>query len=299
MNFAEIIDIIANAAKSRLITREVKLPGDRPGYVVLDAAGNETVIIERDKVETVSYEVARAIDMIEFAKSIPSRYGVERAAGYREIYVMVNSEDVPQSVSLGEVGDDKRLRGSFVNFDLKQHRDFVRWMSAKNLTQTQFRNLVIELAEQHDQHDLGGQLQILNYKVEINYDATVETERDVVFGFTAKEMQGQFQIPKMITVNCPVVAGANFTTEIKFEVVIIRPTDPKDKLKFSLEPFGKDRVHLVREAYGHVVDSEVITPLQEVIKGYAEVIPPTYLRSSPAPTTNTQVDSTLMKINAR
>ena len=296
MNIAEIITVIANAAKSRMIDRNVKLPGERPGYLMLDAAGNETIYIEKDMTEGVSYDVARVADFLEFAKSVPSRYGVDRAKVYRELMVLVDGDDVPTAVSLSDKADDPRVRNNAVNFQLKPHRDFLRWMGAKNLTQTQFRNLVIELVDQHDCPDLGGQLQILNYKVEINFDSAVETERNTVLAFQAKEIQGEFQVPKMITVNCPVVAGAEFRTNIQFEVVIIRPSNPGDKIKFSLEPYGKDRVHLLREAYGSVVDTEILAPAQIIIKEFAETIPPVYIRKRPEPHTVTMVDSTLMKI---
>lgn len=281
MNFAEIINSIRNTIKSSNLERSITLPDGRKGYVALDAAGNETIFTERATARTNVFKVSRVCDFIKFAESIPARYGAERAKTFRELLAYVDDNDVPVQVVLNDKLDSLSAKSAKVIFDLKPHRDFQRWMNAQNMTQTQFRNLVIELADQHDHPDLGGQLQILNYKVEISLDSAVETERDMIFAFQTKEAEGTFQIPKMLEVVCPVVAGAEFRAKILFEIVVIRPKNPSEKIKFSLVPYGQDRVHLLREAYGTVVETEIVKPTQEVLAAFVEgVLPVAYLRDA-------------------
>lgn len=297
MSFNEIINSVRNAVKATLIARNVELPGGKEGYISLDATGNETIFVTNDPEYFTTFEMARTCDLIEFAKSIPSRYGKERAADFREIYVQVDDNDVPVHVWLNDKMDAIKGKVARASFRMRPHRDFERWMGATNLTQTQFRNLLIELVDQHDHPDLGHQLQILNYKIEINLDSAVETERDMVFSYQQKEAEGAFSIPKIINVNTPIIAGADLRANVVFEVVVIKPNNPTDKIKFSLVPFGKDRFHLLREAYGAVADLELIKPLQEAIKEFAEIIPPSYVRKAPETMLISQVADSLTRLN--
>lgn len=296
MEITGIFTYLTNALKARSMDRDIKVPGGREGRIILDAEGNETILIEKDRITTVRYDAARATDVVRFVKCVQARYGAERVKTFREIIVGVDDEDIPKTVSLCDRLDDPYLDDASITFALKPHRDFTRWMTAKNLTQTQFRNLVLELAEQHDQPDLGGQLQILNYKVEINFDAAVETERDMVLAFSAKETEGTFQIPKRINVTCPVVSGAEFTAQITFEVVIVRPSNPSDKIKFTLEPYGIDRSRLLQEAYGVVVEQEVIAPLQAELAKVTEIVAPIYTREMPKSITTTILNDSFVKL---
>ena len=277
----EIIDKILSMIKATRINRHITLPGstNEPGkqaYIQLDAAGNETIIINADYDRAVSYMVASIQDIVDFAGSIVSRYGAGVAMGYRELTVFVDNEDIPTRFMLASAHDDLPL--SSVSYELKPHRDFSRWMKAKDMTQLEFRSLLLEQADQHDQPNLAGLLSVLKYSTVIDYEASVETERNFVLAFSEKEAKGCVDLPKMLVVNCPVFSGARLHTEITFELVIKKPKSEGEKIKFSLVPYGKSVDVIKRDAALVIAETEFIAPVQAALSEGVFRIPAMYLR---------------------
>ena len=286
----EFIENIVKMIKAHTMTRKIDMPGGRDAHVVLDAAGNETLVLKDDYDYTQHFEVAALNDIVQFAKNLPNRYGEDRAKQYRELYISVDREDIPVRLSLSDKLDNRRKAS--ISFDLKEHRDFARWMNAKNMSQLEFRTLLLELADQHDQPDLAGMLSIIKYKTEIEYEASIETERNFKLAFSENEAQGSIDIPKIIVVTCPVISGTEHVERIEFEVVIRKPKpDSGEKIKFSLIPYGKDRTIVFRAAALEVALSEFIVPVQEALSQFTETLPPVFLRQDPK--TNTYQDSAL------
>ena len=165
-------------------------------------------------------------------------------------------------------------------FVLREDQDFARWFSEKAMDQTEFRNLLLELPEQHDQPDLIGALGVLQYRVEVNYEASVETERNVQLAYTEKEMKGSVNIPKTMMVTCPVIAGADFKVTAEFSIMIIKPKNPGDKIKFKLVPYGKSTERIKKEACTVIAEKEFIEPAQAIIGTFATPVPALYLRAN-------------------
>lgn len=277
----EIIDKILSMIKATRINRHITLPGstNEPGkqaYIHLDAAGNETLIINADYDRAVTYMVASIQDIVDFAGSIVSRYGAGVAMGYRELTVFVDGQDIPTQFMLASQHDDVPL--SSINYELKPHRDFSRWMNAGSMTQLEFRTLLLEQADQHDQPSLAGLLSVLKYSTVIDYEASVETERNFVLAFSEKEAKGCVDLPKMLVVNCPVFSGAKLHTEITFELVIKRPKNEGDKIRFSLVPYGKSVDVIKRDAALVIAETEFIAPVQAALSEGVSRIPAMYLR---------------------
>ena len=124
----EFIKNALEVIKAHTLKRKIDLPGGRDAHIMLDASGNETLVIKDDYEYSQTFDVATLDDIVYFAKELPNRYGQERAEGYRELYIMVNSEDIPNKLILADKLD-KRIKAR-VSFDLKEHRDFARWMNA-------------------------------------------------------------------------------------------------------------------------------------------------------------------------
>lgn len=278
----EMLNNIVNIIKAHTMKRNVDLPGDMKGYVTLNSEGDETVIVQEGFDFRTIFEVANLTDIVEFARTLPERYGPERAAKYRELYIHVDGNDIPIGVALVDQLD-KREKAS-IGFAYKDHRDFTRWMNAKNMSQLEFRTLLLELADQHDQPDLANVLSVIKYKTEIEYEASVETERNFKLAFSENEIQGSVEIPKLITVNCPVISGAQHRERIVFEVVIRKPKNADEKIKFSLVSYGKDVVMIRRDAALEVTQSEFIVPVQSALSDFAATLPAMFVRKDPVPT---------------
>ena len=277
----ELLNNIIAIIKSNTMNRKVDLPNDMKGYVTLDANSHETIVVQDEFDFRTMFKVAALVDIVEFAKALPLRYGSERAALYRELYIHVDGNDIPVRVSLADQLDKRDKAG--ISFDYKDHRDFTRWMNAKNMTQLEFRTLLLELAEQHDQPDLANILSIIKYKTEIEYEASVETERNFKLAFSENEIQGSVEIPKLITVNCPVISGAAHRERIVFEVVIRKPKNAEEKIKFSLISYGKDALMIRRDAAIEVTQSEFIMPVQNALSEFTQTLPAMFIREDPTP----------------
>jgi hypothetical protein len=275
----EIIKNILEIIKANTMKRKIDMPGGRDAYVVLDGSGNETLVVKEEYKRTNEFKVASMSDIVDFATSLPERYGMDRAKAYRELYVTVDSQDIPQSVKLSDKLDGSRKAA--VTFAYNEHRDFARWMGAKNMSQLEFRTLLLEQADQHDQPDLAGMLSIIKYKTEINYEASIETERNFKLAFSENEAQGSIDLPKLIKVTCPVISGTAHVENIDFELVIRKPKDASDKIKFSLLPYGKDRSIIFRDAALEVTFAEFIGPVQNALGVFATTMPPIFVREAP------------------
>ena len=276
----EFIKTLIDAIKVNTMKRKIELPGGRDAHVMLDSSGNETLVVQDDFQRTNDFQVAAMSDLVAFAAELPERYGLERAKDYRELYVIVDNEDIPVRVALVDKLDERKKAKAV--FEYKTHRDFDRWMGAKNMTQLDFRTLLLELADQHDQPDLAGMLSIIKYKTEIEYEASIETERNFKLAFSENEAQGSIDIPKIITVTCPVISGTKHVEVIQFEVVIRKPKpDSGEKIKFSLLPYGKDRTIIFRAAALEVTQSEFVGPMQTALAVFTKILPPMFLRQDP------------------
>lgn len=283
-----IIENILDMIKREVRSRNVDLPDGKKGVLLFDQAGNERILAEKKLLVGNSFKLASVADMAEFAKSIPSRYGAERAAAYRELYVSVDDKDIPKTMVLADKMDSERTTIPAARFSLKEHRDFVHWFrKASNMTQTQFRNLLLQLPDQHDQGDdestgmpgLAKRLEQLTFKVEINYQDSVEHARTREIVYKEQEMVGSVEIPKVIRVCCPVFSGAAYKCNVEMEVAIIKPKDEKEKIKFSLIPYDKTVDQILEEAAIWVASEEFVKPMQNIISGFAETIPALYVRA--------------------
>lgn len=275
----EVLKSIVNLIKAHTMTRKVELPGDMAGYVHLNAVGDETIIVKENFERRTNFNAANMSDVVEFARALPERYGMDRAKDFRELFVHVDSNDVPVRVTLRDRLDKKEK--AEIEFVYKDHRDFTRWMGAKNLTQLEFRALLLELHDQHDQPNLAGALSIIKYKTEIEYEASVETERNFKLAFSENEMQGSVEIPKIIVVNCPVISGTKHHQRIEFEVVIRKPKNSDEKIKFSLVPYGKDSLMIRKDAALEVTLAEFIGPVQAELNVFTTILPVMYVRREP------------------
>lgn len=273
----ELIAAIKNTVQKSTIPREMTLPTGAKAVLTLDAAGNEILHYERKDEFYPEYLFTTIKDMNKFIQSIPERYGVDRAAKFRELYVYTE-QDIPAMFSIADnMTGPIMLEQMFV---LREDQDFARWFSEKAMDQTEFRNLLLELPDQHDQPDLIGALGVLSYKVEVNYEASVETDRNMVLAYTEKEMKGSVNIPKTMMVTCPVIAGADFQVKAEFSIMIIKPKNPGDKIKFKLVPYGKSTERIKKEACTVIAEKEFIELAQAIIGTFATTVPALYLRAN-------------------
>lgn len=275
----ELLETINTFLKKSFMKREQNVPGVGPVYVTMDAAGNETILADAATRYTNTFGVASVDDIVSFAKSLPERYGEEKAKTYRELYVMVDAEDIPRELILSNRKDAVDVEA--IHFALNPHVDFLRWMNATAMTQLEFRTLLLELVDQHDCPDLAGMLSLIKYKTEINYEASIETERSFVLAYSENEVQGSFELPKLINVTCPVFSGTKHSQYIQFELVIKRPKNAEEKMKFSLVPHGKSSNMILREAAIHIAEEEFIKCVQAALRIPAEqILPAMYIRYS-------------------
>lgn len=273
----ELIAAIKNAVHKSTMPREMILPTGARAVLTLDAAGNEVLHYERKDQYNPEFLFTSIKDMHKFIQSIPERYGMDRAAKFRELYVYTE-QDIPAMFSIADNTSGPILLEQM--FVLREDQDFARWFSEKAMDQTEFRNLLLELPDQHDQPDLIGALGVLQYRVEVNYEASVETERNVQLAYTEKEMKGSVVIPKTMKVICPVIAGADFKVEAEFSIMIIKPKNPGDRIKFKLVPYGKSTERIKKEACTVIAEKEFIEPAQAIISTFATTVPALYLRAN-------------------
>jgi hypothetical protein len=272
----KIVSAIKNFARSIITERKINLPNGAMAHVSFDAAGNEIITYARDRKILVGYQFASVKDFLGFLTSIPKLYDEETVKGYREIHVYVDGKDIPNEVAISSRTLDISRQES--SFELNPHKDFTRWMGAKSLSQMQFRTLLLELANQHDAESLPNMLSHLTYKTEINYEATVMTERNISLAYSEKEMVGSIEIPKFITVNTPVFSGTSHIQKITFEIVLVKPKNAGEAIKFSLLPDGISHEKILEEAAIWVVEEELLKPAAKIIETYAELVAPLYLR---------------------
>lgn len=274
---SEILTAIKSLAHKSSMPREMTLPTGAKAVLTLDAAGNEVMHFERKDEWHPEYLFTTIDDMLNFIKSIPERYGNDRAAGYRELYVYTE-QDIPVMLSIADKMTNPLMVEQF--FTLRDDEDFARWFSGAAMDQTEFHNLLFELAHQHDQQDLIGAMKVLTYRVEINYEASVETERNLELAYSEKELKGSVVIPKTITVTCPVYAGTRFQLQTQFDILIVKPKNPTDKIRFRLSPHGKTIEKIKRDSARFIAENEFINPAQELISCFAVPIPALYLRAN-------------------
>ena len=274
---SEILAAIKSLAHKSSMPREMTLPTGAKAVLTLDAAGNEVVHFERKDEWHPEYLFTTIDDMLNFIRSIPERYGDARAADYRELYVYTE-QDIPVMFSIADKATNPLMLEQL--FTLREDEDFARWFSGEAMDQTQFHNLLFELAHQHDQQDLIGAMKVLTYRVEINYEASIETERNLELAYSEKEMKGSVIVPKVITVTCPVFAGTKFQLQTEFDILVVKPKNPNDKIKFRLQPHGKTITKIKRDAAKFIAEEEFIKPAQEIIAGFATTIPAIYLRAN-------------------
>ena len=273
----EIFDAIKTFARKSNMPRTMELPTGAKAVLTLDAAGNEILHYERNDEYNPEFLFTTIKDMHKFIQSIPERYGMERAAKFRELYVYTE-QDIPAMFSIADnTAGPILLEQMFV---LREDPDFTRWFSEVAMDQTEFRNLLLERPDQHDQPDLIGALGVLQYRVEVNYEASVETERNVQLAYTEKEMKGSVSIPKTMMVTCPVIAGADFKVTAEFSIMIIKPKNPGDKIKFRLVPYGKSFGQIKKEACAVIAEKEFIEPAQAIIGTFATPLPALCLRAN-------------------
>jgi hypothetical protein len=274
----EILNSISLFSKKVAMPREMTMPTGAKAVLTLDASGNEVLHIERKDAYYPAYMFSGVDDLLNFIRSIPERYGVERAAKYRELYVYTES-DIPVMFSIADSLTENPVMSEQL-FTLREHPDFTRWFSGQAMDQTDFRSLLLELPDQHDQQDLVGPLSMLSYRVEINYEASVETERNVQLAYAEKELRGSVVIPKTMTVTCPVIAGTAMVIQAVFNIMIVKPKSQTDKIKFKLVPCGKTAEKIKQEACLAIAENEFVKPAQEIISGFATTVPALYLRAN-------------------
>jgi len=257
--------------------RNVAMPSKEGGVILYDGDGNERLMGLREPQLHNTFEVATIGDFLSYVRDIPKRYPAD-VKTLRELTVMVDHTDTPSSVEIS-LPKNQRLAGG-ASFVMKAHEDFKTWFDGKLMDQTQFMRRLIELEDQHDCGDLAKALAFLEYKTEVTYEATAETERNYVLGYTEKESKSGVKIPKIINVKCPVISGANYITETAFDIIIKKPKQDDPSIKFKLSPSGKDPVKIYRDACIHIAENELLVPALTILgENGVDVTTPLYIRS--------------------
>lgn len=268
----EILDFVRTTRP-----RNVVGPNGKTGLLLIDGDGSECVWFKDEPMRLPTFEVGSCADMRNFASDLSKRFSPEVVKETREITVFLNENDTPAYVSLG--GPHESNCRANAEFRLAYHEDFRAWFYGNKMTQAQFRQLLLEHEGQHDQPDLPIKLQVLEYKAEINFEASVATERNYVLAYSEKDGKGGLNIPKQITVTCPVVAGAETTVTTTFDIVLVRPTAEKPTLMFTLVPTGKGIDKIYRDACCEVVHNEVTKPILSILERLGvETLSPVYVR---------------------
>ena len=276
--FEEVKEFIVRNCR----TRTVGVPTKEQGVILYDGNGSERLVRTTEKHRHNTYEVASVADFLAFVQDIPLRYP-EDIKAYRELGVRVNDHDTPCHVCLSLPYNDPR-DGS-VLFKFKEHEDFTRWFDGKQMSQTEFRKMLLELNDQHDCQNLATALTYLEYKTEVTFEASAETERNYVLGFKEKEGKGGLNIPKIINVKCPVISGAAYITEVTFDIVIRKPKQDDPRMLFSLSPANKSEVKILRDACVVIAEHELLMPAIEILKtNGVDVVKPLYVRDTIRPT---------------
>ena len=272
--FEEVKEFIVRNCRTRIVA----VPTKEQGVILYDGNGSERLIRATEKHRHNVYEVASVADFLAFVQDIPLRYP-EDIKVYRELGVRVDQKDTPIAVALALPHDDPRNGSVF--FNLKEHEDFTRWFDGKQRSQTEFRKMLLELADQHDCQNLATALTFLEYKTEVTFEASAETERNYVLGFKEKEGKGGLNIPKIINVKCPVISGAAYITEVVFDILIRKPKQDDPRMLFSLSPANKSETKILRDACVVIAEHELLTPAIEILKANGvDVVKPLYVRNT-------------------
>ena len=258
-------------------TRAVEAPAKDKGVVVYDQNGGERIVFHSEPRRQNLYNLASVSDFQAFVRDIPKRYPADKDM-YRELSVAVDQNDTPVEVQIALPHDDPRSGAA--SFEFRRHEDFIRWFDGRQRSQTEFRRMLIELNDQHDQQNLAVALNFLEYKTEVSFEASAETERNYVLGYKEKEGKGGLNIPKVINVKCPVISGAAYIVEVAFDIVIRKPKQDDPRILFTLSPAGKDPVKILRDASITVAEHELLAPAIETLKANGvDVVTPIYVRS--------------------
>lgn len=272
--FEEVKEFIVRNCR----TRNAAAPTKEGGVILYDGDGSERLVFRADPKRQNIFDLASVADFQAFIRDIGKRYPEDKDK-YRELVVKVDGADIPCQVIVSIPYDDPR--DGRAEFHLRQHEDFQRWFDGKQRTQTDFRRMLIELSGQHDCQNLVQALTFLEYKTEISFEASAETERNYVLGYKEKESKSGLNIPKIINVKCPVISGAAYIVEVAFDIVIRKPKQDDPRILFSLSPAGKDPKKILREACTVVAEHELLMPAIEALKeAGVDVVAPLYVRDN-------------------
>ena len=270
--FNEIKDFLVKNCR----TREAAKPTETQGVILYDENGAERLVLKSIARRQNEFALASVADFTAFVKDIPARYPADTKA-YRELVVEVNSKDIPTAVSITLPFDDPRE--AYARFAFVEHEDFTRWFDGKQRSQTEFRRLLIELEDQHDLQNLAKALTFLEYKTEVTFEASAETERNYVLAYREKDGKSGLNIPKVINVKCPVISGAAYMVETTFDIVIRKPRQDDPRILFSLSPALKEPVKIMRDAATVVAEHELLLPSIEFLKANGVTpVSPIYVR---------------------
>lgn len=271
--FEEVKEFIVRNCR----TRNAAAPTKDEGLILYDGNGTERFVYKREeKLRQNEFMLASVADFISFVQDIPLRYPKDTAR-YRELLVSVDEADIPKRVSVVTPYDDPHQ--GCATFDLVLHEDFQRWFDGIQRTQTQFMRMLTELADQHNCENLAKALTFLEYKTEVTFEASAETERNYVLGYKEKDGKSGLNIPKTITVNCPVISGAAYIVEVTFDIIIRKPKPDDPRILFTLSPAGKEAKKIVRDASTVVTEHELLLPAIEALKANGvEIVQPLYVR---------------------
>lgn len=271
--FEEVKEFIVRNCRAR----NAAAPEKEQGIILYDGNGSERFIYKREeKLRQNRFMLASVADFISFVQDVPLRYPKD-ATHYRELLVSVDDTDIPKSVSVATPYD--HVPQGSATFDLILHEDFQRWFDGVQRTQTQFMRMLTELADQHDCQNLAKALTFLEYKTEVTFEASAETERNYVLGYKEKDGKSGLNIPKTITVNCPVISGAAYIVEVVFDILIRKPKPDDPRILFTLSPAGKEAKKIVRDASTVVTEHELLLPAIEALKANGvEIVQPLYVR---------------------
>ena len=286
-----MIETIIGFFKKNSADREVNLPDGTKGLLVFETDGTDRIIVEEKKNIQNLFNLGSVQDFLSFVKDIPERYPDE-ANSYRELCVYVDNKDVPSRVDIS-TPFNARNRG-FATFKLLPHIDFLTWFDGKSRNQTEFRRLLVEKQGQHDCDNLIPALTFLEYKTEVTFEASAETERNYVLGYKEKESKSGLNIPKTLTVTTPVVSGAEHTATVVFDIIIKKPTQEEPKISFRLIPATMSPLAITKQAHVEIVETEILIPALSILKeNIDKVVSPLYFReevmTSKAPTSDLKI----------
>jgi len=276
--FDSLIDFFVKNCR----TRTVDVPTLDKAIVNYDGNGNETVYVKQEHERGAKFIVASVRDFLAFVTDIPKRMPA-LLQEFRDVLVFVDDKDIPNAIMLSLTSINPL--DAFVKFTLETHEDFMRWFSGNWMTQTEFKRMLIELADQHDQKDLAAIMNYIEFKTEIAFESSAETERSYVLSYKEDDAKTGVKIPKIINVKTPVVSGAAYIADVAFDILIKRPRVDDQTIKFALSPAGKSAVKIIRDARTVIVEEELLKPILPILeKNGVEAVFPLYVRENVEPT---------------